>query len=94
MEDLLNDFLADVEKRLKEMSMTLQLCDGMVATCNIIYSYLMQRYMRTQRLYMNKEISYIEYKVSDKMDEEITAIMNKIADICNQEAEKNEANDQ
>lgn len=92
MEDLLNEFLADIEEQLKEIPMSPQLCDGMVATCNIIYSYLMQRYMRTQRLYMNKEISYIEYKVADKMDEEISAIMNKIVDICNQEVKKNETN--
>lgn len=92
MEDLLNDFLADVEEQLKEIPMSPQLCDGMVATCNIIYSYLMQRYMRNVRLYANKEISYIVYKVTDEMDEEISAIMNKIVDICNQEVEKNEAN--
>lgn len=92
MEDLLNDFLADVEEQLKEIPMNLQVCDGMIATCNIIYSYLMQRYMRMQRLYANKEISYIVYQVADKMDEEISAIMNKIVDICNQEVEKNEAN--
>lgn len=88
MEDLLNDFLANVEEQLKEMPMTMQVCDGMVATCNIIYSYLMQRYMRNARLYANKEIAYIVYKVVDEMDEEISAIMNKIVDICNQKVDK------
>lgn len=92
MEDLLNDFLANVEEQLKEIPMNQQLCDGMIFTCNIIFSYLMSRYMRTQRLFANKEISYIEYKVTDKMDEEISAIMDKIVEICNQEVEKNEAN--
>lgn len=92
MEDLLNEFLADIEEQLKEIPMSPQLCDGMVATCNIIYSYLMQRYMRMRMLYANKEIAYIVYQVADKMDEEISAIMNKIVDICNQEVEKNEAN--
>ena len=88
MEDLLNDFLADIEEQLKEMPMSLQLCDGMITTCNIIFAYLMSRYMRTQRLYANKEISYIVYKVTDEMDREIYAIMNKIVDICNQEVKK------
>lgn len=92
MEDLLNGFLADIEEQLKEIHITTQVCDGMITTCNIIYSYLMSRYIRNARLYANKEISYIEYKVADKMDEEISAIMNKIVDICNQEVEKNEAN--
>lgn len=92
MEDLLNDFLADIEEQLKEIHINKQMGDGMVATCNIIFSYLMQRYMRNARLYANKEIAYIIYKVADEMDEEISAIMNKIVDICNQEVEKNEAN--
>lgn len=92
MEDLLNGFLADIEEQLKEIHITKQMGDGMVATCNIIYSYLMQRYMRMQILYANKEIAYIVYQVADKMDEEISAIMNKIVDICNQEVKKNEAN--
>lgn len=92
MEDLLNDFLADIEERLKETPMNPQVCDGMIATCNIIYSYLMSRYMRMRMLYANKEIAYIVCQVADKMDEEISAIMNKIVDICNQEVEKNEAN--
>lgn len=88
MEDLLNDFLANVEEQLKETPMNPQVCDGMIATCNIIYSYLMSRYMRNARLYANKEISYIVYKVTDEMDEEISAIMNKIVDICNQKVDK------
>lgn len=91
MEELLNDFLADVEEQLKEAPMTTQVCNGMITACNIISSYLMQRYVRNTRLYANKEISYIEYKVTDKMDEEISAIMYKILDICNREVEKNEA---
>lgn len=92
MEDLLNDFLADVEEQLKEIHINKQMGDGMVTMCNIIYSYLMQRYMRMRMLYANKEIAYIVYKVADEMDEEISAIMDKIVDICNQEVEKNEAN--
>lgn len=92
MEDLLNDFLAEIEKQLKEIPMNLQLCNGMITTCNIIFSYLMKRYIRNARLYASKEISYIVYKVTDEMDEEISAIMNKIVDICNQKVEKNEAN--
>ena len=90
MEDLLNDFLADIEKELKEIHINKQMGDGMITTCNIIFAYLMSRYMRTQRLFANKEISYIEYKVADKIDEEISAIMNKIAYICNQKVERNE----
>lgn len=92
MEDLLNGFLADIEEQLKEIHINKQMGDGMVTTCNIIFAYLMQRYMIMQRRFANKEISYIEYKVADKMDEEISAIMNKIVDICNQEVKKNEAN--
>ncbi len=92
MEDLLNDFLANIEEQLKEIPMSPQLCDGMITTCNIIFSYLMSRYLRMQRLFANKEISYIEYKATDKMDEEISAIMDKIVEICNQKVEKNEAN--
>lgn len=91
MEDLLSDFLADIDRELEEMPMTPQVCDGMITTCNIIFSYLMKRYMRNARLFANKEISYIIYKVTDEMDEEISAIMNKIAYICNQKVERNEA---
>lgn len=92
MEDLLNEFLEDIEEQLKEIRINKQMGDGMVTTCNIIFAYLMSRYMRMRMLYANKEISYIVYQVADKMDEEISAIMNKIVDICNQEVEKNEAN--
>lgn len=92
MEDLLNDFLANIEEQLKEIPMNEQLCAGMITTCNIIFSYLMKRYIRNARLFANKEIAYIVYKVTDEMDEEISAIMNKIAYICNQKVEKNEAN--
>lgn len=92
MEDLLNDFLADFEEQLKEIHITKQMGDGMVTTCNIISSYLMQRYIRNISLFANKKISYIEYEVTNKMRDEIFTIMDKIVDICNQEVKKNEAN--
>lgn len=92
MEDLLNDFLADFEEWLKEIHITKQMGDGIVTTCNIISSYLMQRYNETTACYVLKEMSYIEYEVTNKMRDEIFTIMDKIVDICNQEVEKNEAN--
>ena len=90
MEDLLKDFLADIEKQLKEIPLNPQVCDGMVATCNIIFAYLMQRYNETSALYILKEISYIEYEVTNKMRDEIFTIMDKIVDICNQEVKNND----
>lgn len=92
MEDLLSDFLADFEEQIKEIHITKQMGDGMVTTCNIIFAYLMQRYDETTGRYVRKEISYIEYEVTNKMREEIFTIMNKIVDICNQEVKNNEAN--
>ena len=92
MEDLLNDFLADIEEQLKEIPLNPQVCDGMVATCNIMFAYLMQRYNETSALYILKEMSYIEYDVTNKMRNEIFTIMDKIVDICNQEVKKNETN--
>lgn len=92
MEDLLNDFLADIEEQLKDIHINKQMGDGMVTTCNILFAYLMQRYNETSLLYIRKEMSYIEYDVTNKMRDEIFTIMDKIVDICNQEVEKNETN--
>lgn len=92
MEDLLNDFLADIEKQLKEIEINKQMGDGMITTCNILFAYLMQRYNETSALYILKEISYIEYEVTNKMRDEIFTIMDKIVDICNQEVKNDEAN--
>ena len=90
MEDLLNSFLADIEKQLKEIDINKQMGDGMITTCNIIFAYLMQRYNETSALYILKEISYIEYEVTNKMRDEIFTIMDKIVDICNQEVENDD----
>ena len=92
MEDLLNNFLTEIEEQLKEIPLNPQVCDGMVATCNIMFAYLMQRYNETSALYILKEMSYIEYDVTNKMRNEIFTIMDKIVDICNQEVKKNETN--
>lgn len=92
MEDLLNGFLADIEEQLKEIHINKQMGDGMVTMCNIIFAYLMQRYDETTGRYVRKEISYIEYDVTNKMRDEIFTIMDKIVDVCNQEVKKNEAN--
>lgn len=92
MEDLLNSFLADIEEQLKEIHINKQISDGMITMCNIICAYLMQRYNETSALYILKEMSYIEYDVTNKMRDEIFTIMDKIVDICNQEVEKNETN--
>lgn len=89
MEDLLNDFLTDIEKQLKEIDINKQMGDGMITTCNILFAYLMQRYNETSALYILKEMSYIEYDVTNKMREEIFTIMDKIVDICTQEVEDN-----
>lgn len=92
MEDLLNGFLAASEKRLKEIHINKQMGDGIVTTCNIIFSYLMQRCIINGKRYADKEISYIEYDVTNKISEEISTIIDKIVDICNQEVKKNETN--
>lgn len=88
MEDLLNGFLTDIEEQLKEIHINEQMGDGMITTCNIIFAYLMQRYNETAGRYIRKEMSYIEYDVTNKMREEIFTIMDKIVDICNQEVKK------
>lgn len=90
MEDLLNYFLTNIEEQLKEIPLNPQVCDGMVATCNILFAYLMQRCDETARRYVRKEMSYIEYDVTYKMRDEIFTIMDKIVDICNQEVKKND----
>ena len=92
MEDLLNDFLADIEEQLKEIHINKQMGDGMVTMCNIIFAYLARGCDETTRRYVRKEISYIEYDVTNKMRNEIFTIMDKIVDICNQEVKKNETN--
>lgn len=92
MKDLLNDFLADIEKQLKEIDINKQMGDGMITTCNILFAYLIQRYNETSALYILKELSYIEYDVTNKMRDEIFTIMDKIVDICNQEVKNDEAN--
>ena len=91
MEDLLNGFLTNIEEQLQEIRINKQMGDGMVTTCNIIFTYLMRRCDETARLYVRKEMSYIEYEVTYKMRDEIFTIMDKIVDICNQEVKKNEA---
>lgn len=85
MEDLLNYFLTNIEEQLKEIRINKQMGDGMVNTCNILFAYLMQRCDETARRYVRKEMSYIEYDVTNKMRDEIFTIMDKIVDICNQE---------
>lgn len=90
MEDLLNDFLTNIEEQLKEIHITKQMGDGMVTTCNIIFAYLCARYDETTGRYVRKEMSYIEYEVANKMRDEIFTIMDKIVDICNQEVKKND----
>ena len=89
MEDLLNDFLTDIEEQLKEIHINKQMGDGMITTCNILFAYLMQRYDETTGRYVRKEMSYIEYEVTNKMRDEIFTIMDKIVDICNQKVKNN-----
>lgn len=91
MQDLLNGFLTNIEEQLKEIRISKSMGHGMVTTCNILFAYLMQRCDETTGRYVRKEMSYIEYDVTNKMCEEIFTIMDKIVDICNQEVKKNEA---